>query len=252
MNAQVAQFGFNFVMDLVGSHYQNQAVKTQRIVDGANTAASNMARQDRNTMAAVQDRLGQYNKSINNQRMMKQSGEAMATLAQNFFRASDQATKGTMQQQIAFSEQMGVVAAEAAAAGVGGGAARMVQDTLRLRNDLMQADRQQQLGYAGYDANKAYGELGARMEDSLDYSFSAVGMDYSTDQSPYRPTQNALSRVWQAFGKAGGVEALANLSAPGKATIDSTPTGVQSFRGSSGPMSAPAGSFFFSGPTKII
>ena len=186
-------------LDLIGSigQYQVQKAqyKAQTTIDAANVKASNLLRDGENEKAAARLSLATYTQSLNNRRVARAGDEQITALSTNFGRMLDASTRGSLQAQIAASEQLGKVAAQAAFAGVGGASTEKVEATLRLRQSLMEAEQDRQIADATADYKTQRMQLERAKAEGLDYRYQLAGMDYGQDTMPYRakPSATAMS-----------------------------------------------------------
>lgn len=220
--ALYAQFGLSVANSLISAWSTDQQISAQKKVDKANAYAANTLRDGQNELAAARNALANYTKSVNNQRAMQVGGDTLNVLTQNFARAMDQSLKGSMQQQLRASEEVGATAAAAAWAGVGGSSVRMVQQTQRLKHQWMQDEVAKARDYQNYDFKQQRSQVGTSMAQSLDYTLSMAGMDYGTTQVPFRATPNMFGAAfagadWAALrdGMAGNIPDKANVEALG-------------------------------------
>lgn len=221
--AMLAQFGLGILDGALQASSQKKMIKAQAIVDKANAAAQNLAREGDNEKRAAANALANYTKSINNQRAMRAGGEQIEALGINFARLLDQSTKGNVQAQVAASEELGRLSAQAAWAGVGGSTNEMIERTLRLRQAGQQRERDEQLRQQTYGFQTAQSRALRGMGESLDYRYELAGMDYGVNQAPYRATPDVFSSALAGADFSLLRDALAGVKPP-------QPTGFQSFR----------------------
>lgn len=216
-------------LDLIGSvgQYQVQKAqyKAQQTIDAANVNASNLLRQGENEKAAARLSLATYAQSLNNRRAARAGDEQITALSQNFGRMLDAATRGSIQQQLAASEQVGKIAAAAAFAGVGGASTEKVEGTLRLRQALMEGEQDRQIADATADYRQQRVQLERAKEEGLDYRYQLAGMDYGQDIAPFRAKPSATATAFDFLSRnAGDIANAAN--AFGKPSAPSGPTPI--------------------------
>lgn len=223
--AMLAQFGLGIANSYLQAKGQQGMVKAQKIVDKANARAQNLLREGENEKRAAFNALANYTKSINNQRLMRAGGEQVTTLSENFNRLLDASTKGGLQQQIANSEELGRLSAQAAWSGVGGTTNEMIERTLRLRQSTQQHEREVASEQRGYEFNKQRTQIQRGMAEGLDYRYELAGMDYGINQAPFRAEPDLFMAALGGADFSLLRDAFAGAKAPAKTTSD-----FQSFR----------------------
>lgn len=219
-------------LDLIGSIGQYQVQKAQyqaqQTIDAANVNASNLLRQGENEKAAARLSLATYAQSLNNRRAARAGDEQITALSQNFGRMLDASTRGSIQQQLAASEQVGKVAAAAAFAGVGGASTEKVEGTLRLRQALMEGEQDRQIADAGADYRQQRMQLERAKSEGLDYRYQLAGMDYGQDIAPFRAKPSATAMAFDFVARnvgnmANAANAFNKPSAPSGPALITTP-----------------------------
>lgn len=217
-------------LDLIGSigQYQVQKAqyKAQQTIDAANVNASNLLRQGENEKAAARLSLSTYAQSLNNRRAARAGDEQITALSQNFGRMLDASTRGSIQQQLAASEQVGKIAAAAAFAGVGGASTEKVEGTLRLRQALMEGEQDRQIADATADFHTQRSQIERAKAEGLDYRYQLAGMNYGQDVMPFRAKPSATAMAFDFLSRnAGNIANAANAfgkpSAPGATNTNS-------------------------------
>lgn len=192
-------------LDLIGSigQYQVQKAqyKAQTTIDAANVKASSLLRDGENEKAAARLSLATYAQSLNNRRVARAGDEQITALSTNFGRMLDASTRGSLQAQIAASEQLGKVAAQAAFAGVGGASTEKVEATLRLRQALMEGEQDRQIADATADYKTQRTQLERAKAEGLDYRYQLAGMDYGQDTMPYRAKPSATAMAFDFLSR---------------------------------------------------
>lgn len=187
-------------LDLIGSigQYQVQKAqyKAQTTIDAANVKASNLLRDGENEKAAARLSLATFQQSLNNRRTARMMDEQINAVATNYNRMLDASTRGSVQQQLAASEQVGKVVAAAAFAGVGGASTEKVEATLRLRQALLEGEQDRQIADAGADYRQQRVQLERAKSEGLDYRYQLAGMDYGQDTAPFRAKPSATAMAF--------------------------------------------------------
>jgi len=201
--------GTQLVTSLLGNRAQKDAVRAQRKVDATNAAASNAVRRAGNGFSAAQAGLSNLMRSLTNQGNLREAGESVNALNTNLARLQDQATTGSLNQQIAAAEQLGAVRAQAAASGAGGTSSAMLHQTLQLAQARADTTREQNQQYQTYDMLAQRAGLISNMALAVDSGQSFANIDYGVDLAPYRAMPgNGLGD----FLANGGMAALGNLA----------------------------------------
>lgn len=193
---QLASLGMGLLGTLGQASVAKAQYKAQTKIDKANVAASNLLRQGENEKAAARLSLATYQQSLNNQRVARYGDEQITALSQNFGRMLAASTRGSIQQQLAASEQVGKVAAAAAFAGIGGASTEKVEATLRMRQTLMEQEQDRALADATADYKTQRMQLERAKMEGLDYRYQLAGMDYTQDIAPFRAKPSTSSAVF--------------------------------------------------------
>lgn len=181
---------------------QKGAAQAQSIINKANAEAANLTRQADNEFKGAAASLANFMRAENNKKQMRAAGEAYNALSQNMYRQLDTSLNGTIQERLAASEQLGELAAASAAAGLGGGTVDSINNTMRLRNSLMEQQSEQNENFLRYDAYAQRAGLLQTAVESGDYSQTFAGIDYSRNVAEYVAKPSALGAIVQAFGAA--------------------------------------------------
>lgn len=207
----------------------------QNLINNTNADAANKVRDATNQFAAAQASLSNLTRSLGNQRKMEAAGSQVEAINTNLDRLQDQAVRGDLTARVQASEQMGAVRAAAAAAGVGGTSAQMLQKTMELSLDQRQTVRNENRGYQTYDMLMQRAGLMGNMVSSLDEGQTFAPIDYSVNvaplvQSPILAGQFAFSPDDQGMlgmasalaGSSSFTSAMSNMSWGGGSTGGST------------------------------
>ena len=182
----------------------NANVYSQNLINQANADAANAVRAANNGFAAAQAALSNLTRSLSNQSKLEAGGKAEDAITTNILRLQDQATKGSLESQLRSAEQLGAVRAVAAAAGVGGSTARMLQNTLQLTAARAQTTTDENVKYQTYDMLQQRMGLVQNKIMSLDEGQTFAPIDYNINvaplvQSPIRASQFSGSALSQAL-----------------------------------------------------
>lgn len=224
---------------------------------------NNKIREANNSFEAAQASLSNTQRSISNQNRAIALGAQSNAQAMNAARAQDAMMRGDIEQQIAASQQLGAIRADAAARGVGGTSADIMRKTMQgttARLTTMQTIRGAQMSF---DQVMAAAGVRSALITSQDYGQTVANMNYQksipqTFLAPMRmpditPAQGALMGSvggggFQQFnqGSMGGGTVGGGYSG----TVGNTPnyssqsimSGVNSFNSSWGSSSGNSGS----------
>lgn len=212
MFAEAANFGIKAVMGIGKGILAEAEANAFNRVSEANAAASNLIRTANNKLKGARGSLARYNQSVNNQRVLENTGSAAEAAAINYRRARDSTINDDLESQIAFAEQAGAQAAASALSGLSGGVADIVAGTTALRKARIQQRTDEALKGMDYDAAQRNKQIMQAGWDSLDHSEITEDLDYSTNVAQVkRSGGNLLTDIF------GGQDAktMANLTSQG-------------------------------------
>lgn len=224
MWAEAANFGMKAIMGIGNGILADAEINATNKVNEANTYASNLVRSANNQLKGARASLSRYNQSVNNQRVLENSGSAAEAAQINYRRSRDSSISDDFESQIAFAEQAGAQAAASALSGLSGGVADIVAGTTALRKARIQqrqADATKGMDYDAAQRNKNILQAGW---DSLDHSEISADIDYSTDVAVTKMGRGSNL----LFDILGGQDAktLANISDGVKNFFKSKPSSV--------------------------
>lgn len=179
--AAIADFGIKAILGIGAGVLADAQASAVNTVNEANAYASNLVRASNNQLKAARGSLARYNQSVNNQRVLENTGEAAAAATVNYRRARDSALNDDFENQLAFSEQAGAQAAAAALSGLTGGVADLVAGTTALRKARLQQRADEALKQGDADAAQRTKQIMQAGWDSLDSSEISEDIDYSID-----------------------------------------------------------------------
>lgn len=143
------------------------------------------ARDAKNERSVAENDLARFNQTLNNKKIMDRAGKNYATLSGNLARRLDAAAYGDTMTRLALSEEMGAVAASAAAAGVGGSSVENYNRTIQTSYALQKELSDRQLGVETFALNEARGDVMTEAVDSLDRTIYSPNLD----RTYYGPTK---------------------------------------------------------------
>jgi hypothetical protein len=150
-------------------------------VSEANTYASNLLRASRNRVAAARSSLARYTQSVNNNRVLENTGKAYTVNNVNYRRQRDSMVSGSLEDQIATAEQSGAQAAAAAFSGLTGGVADVVRQTTALRTARINQRKEAAMAQMDSDQAARTGALLQAGWDNLDQTDITTEIDYGND-----------------------------------------------------------------------
>jgi hypothetical protein len=215
----------------------NANTTSQNLINQTNADAANQVRAANNGFVAAQASLSNLTRSLSNQRKLDVNADQENALTMNLARLQDSAVQGSLDQQLRSAEQLGAIRAQAAANGVGGTTASMLQKTMALTAARQKEITDQNFQYQTYDILQQKAGLAYNTIASLDEGQTFAPIDYNINvaplvQSPLRAGQFATSIVGQAWlGAANGAMGQLNLQSNigsksedmGTGTIGNTP-----------------------------
>jgi hypothetical protein len=105
-------------------------------VEQSKVDAARMTQESGNARRGSDAALAAFSASLGNMRRMDAAGSAVSDSAANSVRAMRSQTQGRLSMDIQEAEELGMVAAQAGAAGIGGGSVESYNETVRLTNAL--------------------------------------------------------------------------------------------------------------------
>ncbi|QYD70150.1 hypothetical protein KZJ38_07540 [Paraburkholderia edwinii] len=199
---------------------------SQNLINNANADSANLMRKANNGFAAAQASLSNLTRSLRNNDKLDAAASQADAITTNIARLTDAAAQGSLDAQLRSAEQLGAVRAAAAAAGVGGTTASMLQKTMQLTAARAQTQADQRVAYQTYDMLAQRAGLLRSAVASLDEGQTFAPIDYNTNvaplvQSPLRASQFGMSIMAQALlGAANGAMGQLNLSSNAKPSND--------------------------------
>jgi hypothetical protein len=189
----------------------------QNLINQTNADAANLLRSSNNNFVAAQASMSNLLRSISNQNKQIAIGKQIDAVTTNIARLQDQAVRGNLAQQLQSASQLGAVRAQAAANGVGGTTAKMIQMTMQAGALSNQNATKTQQGYQTYDMLLQRAGLQGNMFSAMNEGQTFAPIDYTTNvaqlvQAPIRASQFnntsawdlALANVdWSKMGKLG-------------------------------------------------
>lgn len=179
--AAMADFAIKALMGVSSGVLADAQAGAVNTVNAANAYAQNLVRAANNQLRASRGSLARYTQSVNNQRVLENTGAAAEAQAINYRRARDSALNDDFESQLAFSEQAGAQAAASALSGLTGGVADLVAGTTSMRKSRLQQRSKEALRQGDWDAAQREKQILRAGWDSLDHSEISDDIDYSVD-----------------------------------------------------------------------
>lgn len=179
--SQMAKMGKDVFNSITAGYIAEANAKAQTTINEANAYASNLVRASNNKVAAARSSLARYTQSVNNNRVLENTGKAFTTNNVNYRRQRDAATSASLEDQIAQAEQAGRQAASSAFSGLSGGVADVVRHTTALRSARIQQRKEQAMAQADADQSQRTGALLQAGWDNLDSTDIVTNIDYGRD-----------------------------------------------------------------------
>lgn len=197
-----AMMGLSILSGMGQSKAARAQARAQATVTRAETAANEVIREASNVREGARASLGEFIRSMNNQRIMEAAGAQYNQLGETVVRTLDQAVKGGLSRQVAAMEEVGAMAAQAAWAGVGGTTVDLIDGTLRLRNAMIEQDVARQEGYMSYDMVMQQAGIMEAGIQNLDYSQMTAAINSQQPIAPYIHQPSVGNSVWNSLIRA--------------------------------------------------
>lgn len=192
MSAAVAALAIKALGNISSGILAEANANAANMVDSANAYAANLVRSANNELGSKRASLARYTQSVNNNRVLENTGNAAEAAAVNYRRARDSEINDDFETQIRNAEQMGAQAAAAAFSGLQGGVADVVNSTTALRRARLLARSDAARKQADTDASRMQRDILLAGWDSLDNSEISDGIDYSVNVATKRVTSGNL------------------------------------------------------------
>lgn len=181
MSMEMVKFGLDIFSGIGNNYLAKAQVRAQNKVNEANTYARNLMRGANNELVAKRGSLARWVQVENNNRTLKETGSALEAAAVNYRRARDEGMRGSLEQQIGFSEQAGAQAAASAASGLTGGVSDVVAGTMALRRERIEGAQADKVKAGEFDAARQQANILAAGLSALDNSSIIDDLDYGID-----------------------------------------------------------------------
>lgn len=202
----------------------NFLIATDSAASQAKTNKALVKKRDaKNERSASESELQRFNQSLTNKKIMDRAGKNYGVLSENLNRRLDAFTLNDTMGRLAVSEELGAVAAAAAAAGVGGSSVERYNQTVRTAEGLQRERAARGLATDKYNTMEAMGSVITDAVDSFDRNIYRANIDYTY----YGPTKGPS--VLGNLVTLGAAAAATALGAPqvGEAILDMKTANMQ-------------------------
>lgn len=182
--SQMLAIGKNVFNSITAGYLAEANANAQNTVNQATVYAANLIRSGNNEVAAARSSLARYTQSVNNNRVLENTGKAYTSSNVNYRRQRDAATSASLEDQIAMAEQSGAQAAASAFSGLTGGVADIVRHTTALRSARIRQRKEQALAQMDSDQAQRAGAILQAGWDNLDSTDIVTNIDYGRDVAP--------------------------------------------------------------------
>jgi len=184
--------------------------KAQYIVDKAKTQAARITQASGNELQGAQSSLQRFSASLGNRKILAAAGKNINNITENIGRNLDAATMGDFSTQIKSAEELGSLAATAAAAGVGGSSIDVYNETVRLNYEMQDEAGDRAVRSDLIAASNSRGDTLTDAVGSMDHNVYSADLDFTQYVDPKKPS--TLASV-VALGLAAGATAVAGPQA---------------------------------------
>lgn len=208
------------------------AARAQNILIDAQNQADLALNEANNRLTSVNASFQRVVQSLNNQRQLKAAGEAYNASSSNITRMVDDFTRGGITRQLQASEEMGALAAQAAATGTGGATQELIARTAALQVAVTEQAVSRAQGLAAYDARTAKASIMSSALEGMDMSPVMETINYLVPQRAKQlaPTyaQGLFNAAVSFAGSKDGQQMLASWGSSGPQAKSSGTSGVMS------------------------
>lgn len=206
--------------------------RAQNILIDAQNQADLALNEANNRLTAINASFQRVVQSLNNQRQLKAAGEAYNASSSNITRMVDDFTRGGITRQLQASEEMGAVAAQAAATGTGGATQDLIARTAAFQVAVTEQVVSRAQGLAAYDAHTAKASIMSSALEGMDMSPVMETINYLVPQRAKQllPTyaQGMFNAALSFAGSKDGQQMLASWGSSGPQAKSSGTSGVMS------------------------
>lgn len=187
---------------IMGGMAQRAAAQAQLIVAKANAEAGNITRAADNEYRGAAAALTNFVRAQQNKRILDAAGEQYNAMSANIIRTMDDATSRSVTRQLQSSEALGTIAAQAAAAGVGGSSIDSINSTFQRVSDIADNAENRRDNIVLGDMSKQQNQIMENAGAQLDQNQTFANIDYSHDSAPYIPVPSMAMSLLNGLGSA--------------------------------------------------
>ena len=155
-----------------------------------NAKEGNKIKQAGNAAEAAHNSLDRWVQSVNNNRVLRAGGEALATTLSNARRETDATLTQSFSDSIKDAEQQGAARAAQASAGVDGNVVDQINGSIALRNDIVKQQLENFGNFQNHDIAERAGSITSQMIGGLNSSLILDTFDYNIDVAKHESTMN--------------------------------------------------------------
>lgn len=141
--------------------------------------AARITQKSGNEKQGALSELARFSQSLSNRRKMTAAGSQITAIAENIGRNLDAATTGKLQARVRAAEELGSLASNAAAAGVGGSSIDTYNRTVELSNAMQEEQQDRAVTSDTIAAGRAIGDTMTNAVSTLGNDYYAANLDYS-------------------------------------------------------------------------
>lgn len=192
----------NIIGSIFGFLGASSAAKAQMIVAKANADAENTIRKGKNAYEGAKAALSNYLRAEDTKQKFKAAGEQYNAINSNMQRARDQYVKGTIQEKLAASEQLGALTAQASFLGIGGSTVDSIRSQIKFASDDAAQEGEMAVNYQMYDARNERNNLMYQAASASDFGTTFANMDYGKSVPAYVAKPSFLTYALQGISNA--------------------------------------------------
>lgn len=182
LSPQMIAAGANVAKSLVDTFAKRGMARAQNTLIEAQNASDRALAEANNQLTAANSGFQRAVQSLSNQRQLRAAGEAYNASSSNIGRMTDDFTRGSLSRQLQASEEMGALAAQAAATGTGGSTQEMIARSAALQVAINEQAVSTAQGLAAYDAHAQRASLMSSALEGMDMSPILSTMTYLVPQ----------------------------------------------------------------------
>lgn len=193
------------VLGAVAGGAERASAKANNSLSHLNADSKNKVRIAQNADEAAKNTLSRWIQSVNNNRALDAGGHALEANTVNALRSQDVEVGQGFMRSIQNAEQAGVQAAAAASSGVDGNVVDMVNQSVALRNSIIEQHAAGISDMKNYDTARRAGSIMSQVVGGLDNSIILDQFDFNKAYAVEKPVLSPFAYALQgAIGALGG------------------------------------------------